>query len=110
MIYKNKKKKLIGRLLKNLNKQSSISFEMRGSEICFALFHIQSRNEEYKPNMNKEDNNIRELDLSNENWIKIELDQVVIIMFLGYKFGHIQNNWINTVAVFFFSVFCSQRF
>lgn len=67
--------------------------------------------------MNKEDNNIRELELSNGNWIKIELDQVVIIMFLGYKFAHIiQYNWINTVAVFFFKffsaqhIFCSQRF
>lgn len=59
--------------------------------------------------MNKEDNNTRELDLSNGNWIKIELDQVVIIMFLGYKFGHIiQNNWINTVAVFFFVALSKQ--
>lgn len=122
MIYKNKNK-LFGRLLKNLNKQPSISFEMRDLKFVFVFtfctfqyWVYTKRNEEkYKPNMNKEDNNTRELDLSNGNWIKIELDQVVIIMFLGYKFGHIiQNNWINTVAVFFLlhyrNKFCSQRF
>lgn len=65
MIYKNKNK-LFGRLLKNLNKQPSISFEMRDLKFVFVFtfctfLYTKQNEEKYKPNMNKKDNNTKRI-------------------------------------------------